>query len=306
MARGRGLAAGAPRYGAAEAAPSAEELAEALRLLTPSQASGAPQTLAEAGATLVEELSRGGGSRWVAEAVALSPEEASTSLEAEMFRTFATPPAGGLATGDDAGSANATVRHEEEEAAEAAVEAAEAGAEVSAAGSHAVAAEESPAVAASAAAPELIEPEQKDSQAQRVEEAPEEEEVAATTFADAVHRDEAESVTASSEAVSSASEEVSSSEEGTGGQEAMGKDAKGKGTSNWRQIHSTSAPAARVDVVEAAKQAEETPKAMAAAAAAADGGAADSSAIASIVDSVLADLRPRIVEEIAKKLAKKN
>jgi hypothetical protein len=41
-----------------------------------------------------------------------------------------------------------------------------------------------------------------------------------------------------------------------------------------------------------------------AAAAAADG-ASDPNSIASIVDSVLADLRPRIVEEIAKKLAKK-
>ncbi len=41
------------------------------------------------------------------------------------------------------------------------------------------------------------------------------------------------------------------------------------------------------------------------AAAAAEGSATDASAIASIVDSVLADLRPKIVEEIAKKLAGK-
>lgn len=91
----------------------------------------------------------------------------------------------------------------------------------------------------------------------------------------------------------------------------MAKDATGKtAKSSWHQIRSGAAPAAATDVVEAAKQAlptEEAPKAMAAAAAA-DGAAAsatDSSTIASIVDSVLADLRPKIVEEIAKKLARK-
>jgi hypothetical protein len=44
-----------------------------------------------------------------------------------------------------------------------------------------------------------------------------------------------------------------------------------------------------------------------AAAAAADGGASasDANAIANIVDSMLADLRPKLLEEIAKKMAKK-
>ena len=80
----------------------------------------------------------------------------------------------------------------------------------------------------------------------------------------------------------------------------MGKETKGKGgKSNWHQIRSA-APAAN-DTVEAAKQAGETQKTMAAASA--DG--SDPNSIASIVDSVLADLRPRIVEEIARKLAKK-
>ncbi|MBI1740228.1 MAG: response regulator [Candidatus Koribacter versatilis] len=286
--------------GEAEAlSPSAEELAAALRLLTPAQVPGT-SALAEAGAALAEELSRGtgGGSRWVAEAVALSPEEASVSLEAEMFRTFATAPASGESASGDGSSA---VGHEEEEAAEAAVEAAEAGAQVRAETSGAVAVEESSAVAmaASAAAPEKVEAEQKDSPAKQQEEAAEEE-VAATTFADAIRHDEVESVAASA----AAQEEVSSSEDGAGGQEAMGKDAKKGGKSNWHQIHSASAPAAaQSDVVEAAKQTEEPPKAMAAAASA--DSASDASSIASIVDSVLADLRPRIVEEIAKKLAKK-
>jgi hypothetical protein len=55
--------------------------------------------------------------------------------------------------------------------------------------------------------------------------------------------------------------------------------------------------------------AQEAPKAMAAAAAA-DGGSAsvpatDASTIANIVDSMLADLRPKLMEEIAKKMAGK-
>jgi CheY-like chemotaxis protein len=93
------------------------------------------------------------------------------------------------------------------------------------------------------------------------------------------------------------------------GQEAMGKDGKSKKT-NWHQIHSAPASAAaKGDVVEAAKEAEsvveEAPKAMAAAAASVPASAPDASTIASIVDSVMADLRPKIVEEIAKKLAGK-
>jgi hypothetical protein len=64
-----------------------------------------------------------------------------------------------------------------------------------------------------------------------------------------------------------------------------------------------------VPAAEAVMQAEspEAPKTMAAAASA-DGAstvAPDASAIASIVESVLADLRPKIVEEITRKLARK-
>ena len=89
----------------------------------------------------------------------------------------------------------------------------------------------------------------------------------------------------------------------------MAKDGKGKST--WHQIRNAPASApAGTNLVEAAKaeQAAEAPKAMAAAAAADGSGAgagSDASTIASIVDSVMADLRPRIVEEIAKKLAGK-
>jgi CheY-like chemotaxis protein len=67
--------------------------------------------------------------------------------------------------------------------------------------------------------------------------------------------------------------------------------------------------AERVPAEEILAAAQEAPKAMAAAAAA-DGGSAsvpatDASTIANIVDSMLADLRPKLMEEIAKKMAGK-
>jgi CheY-like chemotaxis protein len=289
------------RASAEGSSPSAEQLAEALRFLTPSQTPGASQTLGEAGAALTDELSRGSGNgnRWVAEAMALSPEEASGSLEAEMFRTFAAS-AGGQATSNVA--ASATGSSGEPDVAGTATTA-----EIQSRGPRFTPAEESlaAAMAVSASASKRTEPQQKDSPAERAEEAPEE--VAAATFADAVRREEMESMSATAQTVTSVSaeapahEEDSSSENAAGGREGMGKETKGKGgKSNWHQIRSA-APAA-IDTVEAAKQAEETPKTMAAAASA-DG--SDPNSIASIVDSVLADLRPRIVEEIARKLAKK-
>jgi hypothetical protein len=289
------------RASAEGSSPSAEELAEALRFLTPSQTPGASQTLGEAGAALADDLSRGSGNgnRWVAEAMALSPEEASGSLEAEMFRTFAAS-AGGRATSNVAASATGS-------SSEPGVAGTETTAEIQSRGPRLTPAEESlaAAMAISASASKQTEPPQKDSPAQGAEEAPEE--VAAATFADAVSRDETESISVTAQAVTSVSaeapahEEDSSSENAAGGRESMGKETKGKGgKSNWHQIRSA-APAAN-DTVEAAKQAEETPKTMAAAASA-DG--SDPNSIASIVDSVLADLRPRIVEEIARKLAKK-
>ncbi len=81
--------------------PSDAELAEALRWLTPgagyADVSSAPShgTLMAAGQLLAEEAAQiaVSGRRWVAEPVALSPEEAAISLEAEMLRTFATRPA---------------------------------------------------------------------------------------------------------------------------------------------------------------------------------------------------------------------
>jgi hypothetical protein len=104
--------------------------------------------------------------------------------------------------------------------------------------------------------------------------------------------------------------EVPTSEAAAESEEAMARERAKAGKSNWHQIRTGSAAAGTQDVVEAkqAEPVEEAPKAMAAAATAegataASAASTDASTIASIVDSVLADLRPKIVEEIAKKLA---
>jgi CheY-like chemotaxis protein len=294
-----------------EPAPSDEELAEALRLLTPATGhtdSSFSQntipshgTLVAAGQLLAEEAARNAAAcpRWIAEPVALSPEEAALSLEAEMFRTFAAS-----ATVPATASVSAPITGFS--AISAAVEnrLAEAGMK---AGARAVEAPSDltvPVSNASCTVMDAIAAEQ----AKESEEEPARE-VASATFADAVGKSEVEAATEQiDEPVSKktvAVEEASqNSNSDSGGEEAMGKSGK------WNQIRTAPAGAAAgTNVVEAAKQGvEEAPKAMAAAASA-DGSASasstDANAIASIVDSVMADLRPRIVEEIAKKLAGK-
>ncbi len=69
-------------------APSDEEVAAALSLLTP--ANGHAGMASETGSPAA---SADGTPHWVAETVGLTPEEAGMSLEAEMFRTFAGDPA---------------------------------------------------------------------------------------------------------------------------------------------------------------------------------------------------------------------
>lgn len=337
---------------AEERTPSAEELAEALRLLTPAIGNADVSTVPAHG-TLVTA-----GPRWIAEPVALTSEESAISLEAEMFSTFGATFA--ASSGGESESARITgvsaiTAAVENRLAEAELAAnakalsdqeAERRSAETAAGEASVA--ETPAevvVAASNAAspavdgiePEKISPEkigsekigpeklesekleaeQKDSPAKSAEEAPAEE-VAAATFADAVSKDEVEvKAEHNGELVSATTAALADENQGSssdsGGQDSMGKDVKAKsGKSNWHQIHTAPASAAaNSDVVEAAKQAEsgaeESPKAMAAAAAesSASMSATDASTIASIVDSVMADLRPKIVEEIARKLAGK-
>ena len=317
---------------AEERTPSAEELAEALRLLTPAIGNADVSTVP---------------SRWIAESVALTSEESAISLEAEMFSTFGATFA--AASGGEIESAGITgvsaiAAAVENRLAEAELAAsakalsdqeAERRSAETAAGEASVVETPAEVVAVSNAAspvvdgiepekitpekpePEKVEAEQKDSPARGAEEAPAEE-VAAATFAGAVSMDEVEAkaehnreLVGATTAVLADEKQDSSSD--SGGQDSMGKDVKAKsGKSNWHQIHTAPASAAaNSDVVEAAKQAEsgaeESPKAMAAAAAegSASMSATDASTIASIVDSVMADLRPKIVEEIAKKLAGK-
>ena len=329
-------AAKVPEPPAEESVPSDVELAEALRLLTPATGHAevattpSPGTQVAAGQLPREEAARAtaAGARWVAQPVTLSPEEAAISLEAEMFRTFAAQPTAmpgeeieparvtgvaaiaaavenrlaeaGLATAASAVSEpeakNASVEHQSETAA----------AETSV--------EDAPAIPSGKVEinkerkAEKVEAERKSSSENVAEEEP-----AAATFANAVDREEIEAAAQPNgepaEATAAVSQENQDSSSEAGGQESMSTDGKAKsGKAKWHQIHATAASAAaNGDVVEAAKQAEsaagEGPRVKAAAAA--EGSAPDASAIANIVDSVLADLRPKIVEEIAKKLAGK-
>jgi hypothetical protein len=161
----------------------------------------------------------------------------------------------------------------------------------------------------------VAEAEKEYAQAKVAEEAPAEE-FASATFADAMGKNEIEAAAeATVDAAVDATEQNHDSNTEVGGQDSMGKNGKAKSEkSNLQEAQAVAANAADVaadfaDTSAGAAQqsapvAEEAPKAMAA--------AADSSAsanyartIANIVDSVMADLRPRIVEEIAKKLAGK-
>jgi len=373
-----------PDQGASEPAshePTEEELAAALRLLTPaeghSESSSMPsqEVLVAAGALLAEEAARraGAGSRWVAEAVALSPEEAAVSLEEEMFRKFslmsiATDPA----LEDTATTVAPTIAASAVPETISAAPGLDAGAEAKVDARVEANAEEIPAaapvseIAPSAAIQQEVTPEP---QEPALEAAASEESAAAPAASDAVQergaeaeepKDESASATfaeaaqstgvetamtgepaaiaaneapapaelrspAPSETTSPAHEQsqASPSDAETGSEEPMAKNAKDNGKSaksGWHQIRTAPASApAQADPVESAKQndsnREEPQKAMAAAAAGDDasaatthsptGSATDAGAIANIVDSVLADLRPKIVEEIAKKLAGK-
>jgi CheY-like chemotaxis protein len=363
---------------AEEPVPSDAELAEALRMLTPETGSTESTTipshgtLVAAGQLLAEEAARNasGPRGWIAEAVAISPEEAALSLEDEMFRTFATTPAATPAATSSttfatdsasasviAAAAASLVSSEIEAGRITGVSAIAAAVEnrlaeaVMAANSR-VAAEhvaeqvkESPTTDAgsmpSSRAPQASAQEEKIAKIEPSNAAPEQsaasvriaepvasEESPSATFADAIGQDTGDKEVPQSDsgatAVSQAdppatvttvlnaeAEENQNLSADSGDEESMGK-------STWHQIRKTpTGAAASTNLVETAKQeaanqgSEEAPKAMAAAASAEGSSsssfaaATDSSAIASIVDSVMADLRPKIVEEIAKKLAGK-
>ena len=316
---------------AEEPVPSDVDLAEALRLLTPATGHAGVPTVPSPGSLVA------GGSRWVAEPATLSAEEAALSLEAEMFRTFIATPSATAAvtpgaeiepvriTGVSAIAAAVENRLAEVEMAAGPKDLAEPSVvEAPAEGMASVSKPAIPSVEGTELetekeiTPEKIEGEKIAAERNNFPEKVAEEEAAAATFADGVDRDEIEAAAGQNGqseggATAAVAEEGRDSSSEAGGQEAMGTDGKGKsGKSNWHRIHTTPASAAATsDVVEAAKQAEsvaeEAPKAMAAAAAegSATVSATDASTIASIVDSVMADLRPKIVEEIAKKLGRK-
>jgi CheY-like chemotaxis protein len=318
-------------------APSEAELAEALRLLTPALGHTDPSATptAEPVGAVVEVLAEEAAQpasqapRWVAAAVALSAEEAALSLEAEMFQKF-----GGRATEEGNSVPEVTTAATSPAAESGAV--AEVKAETTSEAPTEAPAETMAAVpvAASEAATPSVEParakeeeEEKDLPTNVAEEPAEE--PATATFADAVLRGEIEAVSVQPDAVSVSDAaapaeevgpavvetmEVATSEVAAESEEAMARERAKAGKSNWHQIRT--AAAEPQDVVEAkqAEPVEEVPKAMAAAAAtegtpaaaaASSAASTDANTIASIVDSVLADLRPKIVEEIAKKLAGK-
>ncbi|HSZ62682.1 MAG TPA: response regulator [Terriglobales bacterium] len=336
-----------------ELSPSDAELAHALRLLTPaggnSDSAIIPShgTLIAAGQLLAEEALRNAasGPRWIAQPVALSPEETSLSLEAEMFRAYMTIPPVALATLEPSKMTGVS-------AIEAAVEnrlaAAELATKASSDQALAQAATVRPSESAGAEAPgEVSKPisTEASQQAQASElEKVKTETIEATTEAETIEaakpevatkdspasstegaqataiassqeaveaREQSATMAAEPTVVSEADENQDSSSE-VGSEESMAKDNTSKsGKSNWRQIRTAPAGAAADgNLLEAAKQAEgmaaEPAKAMAAVAAeGASSATPDAGTIASIVDSVMADLRPKIVEEIAKKLAGK-
>ena len=272
-----------------EPAPSDAELVQALRLLTPANwnadtsATQQPEAIDHLGEVAAgkevsdRESSQYSSSlpRWVAEPVALSPEEAALSLEAEMFSTLAAMPSA-AASGDTLEAVGMTGVS----AIEAAVE-------------HTLAAAEMGAGIRARALPEGLPEALPEPEAERF--------AGEQNFAlqDSAHHHQDQN-------------------QGPEGRVEETPVADDRGAYDHGRATDTASLAAAVttngeaDPGEAAKSgrhdSDEVPKAKAAVAAA-DGGesdsATDASTIASIVDRVMADLRPRIVEEITKKLGRK-
>ncbi len=227
---------------AAEPTANDTELAEALRLLTPTMEHANLSMAGTQGNLPSEEVVAG---RWVAEPVALSPEEAAISLEAEMFRTFASMPEA------------LTV----------------AGAEL-----------ESSPISGVSAITATVE--------NRLAEA----ELVARSKASTNGAESCSDESGAEAPVGQASAEIAPAE----AMEAVSQVAGGDAETG----HNDSALVAEQVAAEAVlATAQEVPKAMAAAATDGAASAKDAREIANIVDSVLADLRPKLLEEIAKKLA---
>jgi CheY-like chemotaxis protein len=237
-------AAGGPSE-AEGAAPNDTELTEALRWLTPAGGHADVATVSSHAASGLAAESAAcdlsAAPRWVAEPVALSPEEAEISLEAEMFRTFAAMPA---SSGVEVESSQIS------------------------------------GVSAIAAAVES-----------RLAEA----ELAASSKALADGAESCSETTAQEASAEEAPAEAMATASKVDGDQAEKAEHEASPV-NTEQVHLEEFSAAPAEAL----------KAMAAAATA-DGVASDgdASAIANIVDSVLADLRPKLLEEISKKLTRK-
>jgi CheY-like chemotaxis protein len=229
---------------AAEPTANDTELAEALRLLTPTTEHANLSMAGTQGNLSSEEVVAG---RWVAEPVALSPEEAAISLEAEMFRTFASMPEALTVSGAEL--------------------------------------ESSPMSGVSAITATVE---------NRLAEA----ELAARSKASTNEAESCSDESGAEATAEQASAEIAPAEAMAAVSQVAGGDAE--------TAHNDSALVAEQVAAEAVlATTQEVPKAMAAAATDGAASAKNAREIANIVDSVLADLRPKLLEEIAKKLAGK-
>ncbi|MFZ0479076.1 MAG: response regulator [Terriglobales bacterium] len=244
--------------------PTDEELAQALRLLTP--AAGQDVTSPSHGVTADHFFAKGATTthssslRWIAETVALTPEEASLSLEAEMFGASTAASPGITVPTPVANQALTSDQPIENQIAEETMVRPASSSDSSASSAPASIADSAPF----AAAPAFNAAEQVSQEAHQPEAPQQEFTVPLPTEAELAA------------AVSAQMSEPNAIEP---------------------CLSQPYAAPAQEDQVEA-------PKAMAAAAAA-ETAPPDPSTIASIVESVLADLRPRIVEEITRKLSGK-
>jgi CheY-like chemotaxis protein len=268
-----------------EPAPSDAELVQALRLLTPANwnpdtgSAQSQESMEALKAALREEspekeLSH--QARWIAEAVALSPEEAAISLEAEMFRTFAALPV--TTPGDEV----KPVAIMGVSAIEAAVENTLAAADLT------------------AAAKALLEPLPDSVREPELQHLPSEH-----LSQDSAHRDSAGHDSAR-HAAETAAPQTSIAEVSPEASETLSEipQVSSSAIMDAGQGHSHSEAALKSIPAEP----DDPPKAKAAAAAAEGAESTsgpDASTIASIVDRVMADLRPKIVEEITRKLSGK-
>jgi CheY-like chemotaxis protein len=233
------------------------------------------------------------GPRWIAEEVSLASDEATISLEREMEKAYA-------AVVGEPRAAKAS--------AEAAIDP-----EMHAAVSVPTADEPQPASAMYAVASATAAGEIAPAQLSRTMQAPAEAEVSTTqessAVVDSIIRPEPvtpvlpEAViepTVAASATETAAAEISGENEIVGGTEDM--------AANWKNIRDSIAgaaakPAPAKEDFREPELAKSDPEAPASVAASEKAAATDPQAIASIVESVLAELRPKIVEEIARKIA---